>query len=69
MLNALTAEVEHGVACPDVGEEGVAEALALGGALHQPGDVGHVQEGGDLAANKQKIVKNHEKRKKTQIGI
>ena len=46
----LTTEVEDGVARFDVGEEGVAKTLALGGPFHQPGDVHHVQEGGHLAA-------------------
>ena len=41
--------MEDGVAGLDVGEEGVAEPLALGGALHQARDVRHVEERGDFA--------------------
>ena len=41
--------MEHSIASPDVGEEGVSQALALGGALHQTRDVSHVQEGRDFA--------------------
>ncbi len=52
---ALTAEVEHRVAGLDVGEEGIAQALALGGALHQTGDVHHVQEGGNLAVGGKRL--------------
>ena len=44
--------MEDGVTGPDVTEEGVAETLTLGGSLHQAGDVGHVQKGRNLAANK-----------------
>lgn len=36
--------MEDGVAGLDVGEEGVAEPLALRGALHQARDVRHVEE-------------------------
>ena len=36
-------------------EEGVAEALALVGALHQPGDVHYVQEGGNLGEGEEEV--------------
>ena len=48
----LTAQVEEGVARLDVRQEGVAEALALAGTLHQAGDVGHVQKRRHLAADR-----------------
>ena len=41
--------MEDGVAGLDVGEEGVAEALSLRGALHQASDVRHVEERGHFA--------------------
>jgi len=40
-------DMGDGVALPDVGEELVAQALALGGAAHQPGDVDEGQAGRD----------------------
>ncbi len=49
--------MEQRVACPDVRQECVPQPLSLWGALDQAGDVSHVQEGGDLAANKKKIQK------------
>lgn len=44
--------MEESVAGLDVREEGVAQALALGGPLHQPGDVHHVQERRHFTASK-----------------
>ena len=42
-------EVEHCITRLDVAEESVTQPLALTGSLHQPGDVGDVEEGGHLA--------------------
>ena len=33
----------------DMTEEGIAKALTFAGSLHQAGNVGDVEEGGDLA--------------------
>ena len=41
--------MEEGIAGSDVGQEGVAQALTLGRALDEAGDVHHVQEGRDFA--------------------
>merc|ERR1712168_1773028 len=41
--------MEDGVAGLDMGKKGVAKALALRRAFHQPSDVSHVQEGWFLA--------------------
>ncbi len=51
--------MEQRVACPDVRQECVPQPLSLWGTLHQAGDVSHVQEGGDLAANKVKKIRKY----------
>jgi hypothetical protein len=48
-LKKLTAKMEEGITGSDVGEEGIAEALTFGGALHQAGDVDNVEVGRDFA--------------------
>ena len=48
----LTAKMGEGIAGSDVGEESVAKALAFGGALHEAGNVSHVQEGRNFAEKK-----------------
>ena len=40
--------VSHGVHVPDVGEELVAQTLALGGAAHQTGDIHEFDNGGGV---------------------
>ena len=49
---ALTTKMEDGITSLDVAEESVAQTLALRRPLDQTGDVGHVQKGRNLAANK-----------------
>lgn len=49
----LTCQVEEAVAGADVGQEGVPQALARVGAFHQAGDVHHVEESWDFAANQE----------------
>ena len=46
--------MEEGIAGSDVGQEGVAQALTLGRALDEAGDVHHVQEGRDFAEKEKK---------------
>ena len=46
--------MEESVAGLDVREEGVTQALSLGGALHQAGDVHHVEESRHFAAKKER---------------
>lgn len=54
ILNSrLTCQVEDAIAGADVGQEGVAQALTRVGALHQAGDVHHVEECWDFAANQE----------------
>ena len=50
----LTAKMEEGIAGSDMGEESVAKALAFGGALHEAGNVSHVQEGRNFAEKRRK---------------
>lgn len=50
------AQMEDRIAGADVRQERIAQALALGGALHQAGDVDDVEEGGHLAAQKRKRI-------------
>ncbi len=57
--------MEEGITGSDVGEEGIAEALAFGGALHQAGDVDHVQVGRDFAGK----TKHFDKTVLIKIGI
>ena len=47
--------MEEGIAGSDVGQEGVAQALTLGRALHEAGDVHHVQEGRDFAEKEKEM--------------
>ena len=54
--------VVDGVARLDVTEKGVAEALALAGALHETGDVDDVEEGGHLARRLERIDEEVETR-------
>lgn len=49
-LCCLTGKVEESITGFDVGKEGVPQALALGGALDQSGDVSHIEEGWHLTA-------------------
>lgn len=52
----LTCQVEDAVAGADVGQEGVPQALARVGAFDQAGDVHHVEECWDFAANQEESV-------------
>lgn len=66
----LTCQVEDAIAGADVGQEGVPQALARVGAFHQAGDVHHVEECWDFAANQggsltESLFKN--KQTKTQL--
>src|SRR6478736_5044838 len=47
LVHEAADHVDDGVDLADVGEELVAEPFALGGALHQPGDVDELDRGGD----------------------
>ena len=47
--------MEEGIAGSDVGQEGVAQALTLGRALDEAGDVHHVQEGRDFAEKEKEM--------------
>jgi hypothetical protein len=55
-LKKLTAKMEEGITGSDVGEEGIAEALTFGSALHQAGDVDNVEVGRDFAEKNQNIL-------------
>lgn len=48
----LTCQVEEAIAGADVRQEGVPQALARVGAFHQAGDVHHIEESWDFAANR-----------------
>lgn len=49
----LTCQVEDAIAGADVRQEGVPQALARVGAFHQSGDVHHIEECWDFAANQE----------------
>jgi len=40
--------MEDGIACPDVGEEGVSKPLALMGSLHKTRNVNNIQKRWDF---------------------
>lgn len=48
--------MEDAIAGADVGQEGVAQALTTVGAFDQAGDVHHVEECWDFAANQEGSV-------------
>lgn len=56
----LTCQVEDAIAGADVGQEGVPQALARVGAFHQAGDVHHVEECRDFAANQEGSLTQNE---------
>ncbi len=45
----LTAEMEERITGPDVGEEGIAKTLTLGGPLHKTGNIHNVEESRNFA--------------------
>lgn len=48
--------MKDAIAGADVGQEGVAQALASVSALHQAGDVHHVEEGWDFTAKQEESL-------------
>lgn len=62
----LTCQVEDAIAGADVRQEGVPQALARVGAFHQSGDVHHIEECWDFAANQEgSLTESLFKKKKT----
>ena len=50
--------MEDGIACPDVGEEGVSKPLALMGSLHKTRNVNNIQKRWDFT-EKWQITKHY----------